>query len=108
MEPLRHIIRHKKRAVKYYEAEATKIDVDRRVVKINDFSDVKGNVSETEVPFDYLVVGVGAENATFGEFFLIFIVDYHLVPFWLLPIGWEVCIHVKKNMHDKLIIFIGK
>ncbi|KAK6508205.1 NADH:ubiquinone oxidoreductase [Arthrobotrys conoides] len=66
MEPLRHIIRHKKRAVKYYEAEATKIDVDRRVVKINDFSDVKGNVSETEVPFDYLVVGVGAENATFG------------------------------------------
>ncbi|KAK6526808.1 NADH:ubiquinone oxidoreductase [Arthrobotrys megalospora] len=66
MEPLRHIIRHKKRAVKYYEAEATKIDVDRRVVKINDFSDIKGNVSETEVPFDYLVVGVGAENATFG------------------------------------------
>ncbi|EPS39188.1 hypothetical protein H072_7025 [Dactylellina haptotyla CBS 200.50] len=66
MEPLRHIIRHKKRAVKYYEAEATKIDAERRVVKINDFSDVKGSVSETEVPFDYLVVGVGAENATFG------------------------------------------
>ncbi|KAF3918034.1 hypothetical protein ABW21_db0204394 [Orbilia brochopaga] len=66
MEPLRHIIRHKKRAVQYYEAEATKIDADRRVVKINDFSDIKGTVSETEVPFDYLVVGVGAENATFG------------------------------------------
>ncbi|EWC48605.1 mitochondrial external alternative NADH-ubiquinone oxidoreductase [Drechslerella stenobrocha 248] len=66
MEPLRHIIRHKKRAVQYYEAEATKIDAERRVVKMSDSSDVKGNVSETEVPFDYLVIGVGAENATFG------------------------------------------
>ncbi|KAF3930601.1 hypothetical protein ABW19_dt0204867 [Dactylella cylindrospora] len=66
MEPLRHILRHKKATVKYYEAEATKIDAEKRVVKISDFSDVKGSVSETEVPFDYLVVGVGAENATFG------------------------------------------
>lgn len=67
MEPLRHIIRHKKASVKFYEAEATKIDHDRRVVVINDLSDVKGDVHQTEVPFDYLVVGVGAENATFGE-----------------------------------------
>src|SRR5215472_12059865 len=56
MEPLRHILRHKKATVKYYEAEATKIDVERRVVKINDYSEIKGSVSETEVPFDYLVV----------------------------------------------------
>lgn len=67
MEPLRHIIRHKKASVKFYEAEATKIDHDRRVVVINDLSDVKGEVNQTEVPFDYLVVGVGAENATFGK-----------------------------------------
>ncbi|KAF8448363.1 hypothetical protein BGX38DRAFT_594771 [Terfezia claveryi] len=66
MEPLRYIIRHKQCAVKYYEAEATKIDHARRVVKLADLSDVKGEVSETEVPYDYLVVGVGAENATFG------------------------------------------
>ncbi|CAZ85845.1 unnamed protein product [Tuber melanosporum] len=66
MEPLRHIIRHKKASVKFYEAEATKIDNERRVVVINDLSDVKGDVHQTEVPFDYLVVGVGAENATFG------------------------------------------
>lgn len=67
MEPLRHIIRHKKTSVKFYEAEATKIDHERRVVVINDNSDIKGDVHETEVPFDYLVIGVGAENATFGE-----------------------------------------
>ncbi|KAH0602811.1 uncharacterized protein H6S33_008461 [Morchella sextelata] len=66
MEPLRHILRHKKASVKFYEAEATKIDNDRRVVIINDNSDVKGEIHQTEVPFDYLVVGVGAENATFG------------------------------------------
>jgi len=66
MEPLRHIIRRKQTSVKYYEAEATKIDHERRVVKLADLSDVKGEVSETEIPFDYLVVGVGAENATFG------------------------------------------
>ena len=66
MEPVRNILRHKKAKVKYYEAEATKIDYARKVVVINDESEVKGDTSSTEVPFDMLVVGVGAENATFG------------------------------------------
>lgn len=66
MEPVRNILRHKKAAVKYYEAEATKIDYEKKVVYINDDSEIKGDVSSTEVPFDMLVVGVGAENATFG------------------------------------------
>jgi NADH:ubiquinone reductase (non-electrogenic) len=66
MEPLRHILRHKKGTVKFYEAEATKVDHERRVVVVSDLSDVKGDINQTEVPFDYLVVGVGAENATFG------------------------------------------
>ena len=66
MEPIRNILRHKKATVKYYEAEATKIDYERRVVYINDESEIKGDTSSTEVPFDMLVVGVGAENATFG------------------------------------------
>lgn len=66
MEPVRNILRHKKAVVKYYEAEATKIDYERKVVCINDDSDIKGDMSSTEVPFDMLVVGVGAENATFG------------------------------------------
>ncbi|KAF2654010.1 FAD/NAD(P)-binding domain-containing protein [Lophiostoma macrostomum CBS 122681] len=66
MEPIRNFLRHKKAAVKYYEAEATKIDYEKKVVYINDDSEIKGDVSATEVPFDMLVVGVGAENATFG------------------------------------------
>lgn len=66
MEPIRNIIRHKKTSVQYYEAEATKIDYQNKKVYISDDSPVKGETSNTEVPFDMLVVGVGAENATFG------------------------------------------
>lgn len=68
MEPIRNFLRHKKASVKFYEAEATKIDAKNKVVYINDDSEIKGDVSKTEVPFDMLVVGVGAENATFGTF----------------------------------------
>jgi NADH:ubiquinone reductase (non-electrogenic) len=66
MEPVRQILRHKKAAVKFYEAEATQIDRERKVVMIKDSSDIRGDVNQTEVPYDMLVVGVGAENATFG------------------------------------------
>src|SRR5271155_5054530 len=66
MEPIRNILRHKKATVKYYEAEATKIDFEKKIVYAKDDSEVKGDTMETEVPFDMLVVGVGAENATFG------------------------------------------
>ena len=67
MEPVRNFLRHKKAAVKFYEDEATKIDYTNKVVYVNDESEVKGATSSTEVPFDMLVVGVGAENATFGK-----------------------------------------
>ncbi|KAI0023238.1 hypothetical protein F4780DRAFT_103187 [Xylariomycetidae sp. FL0641] len=66
MEPVRQILRHKKAAAKFYEAEATKIDYENKVVRIQDISDVKGDVHETVLPYDMLVIGVGAENATFG------------------------------------------
>ncbi|KAI8956498.1 FAD/NAD(P)-binding domain-containing protein [Daldinia sp. FL1419] len=66
MEPVRQILRRKQAAVKFYEAEATHIDVEKKVVKITDNSEIKGKVHETEVPYDMLVIGVGAENATFG------------------------------------------
>ena len=67
MEPIRTILRHKRATAKFYEAEATKIDYEKRVVHISDESEIKGDVHSTEVPFDLLVVSVGAENATFGE-----------------------------------------
>ncbi|KAI9783250.1 MAG: NADH:ubiquinone oxidoreductase [Geoglossum umbratile] len=66
MEPLRNILRHKTVAVKFYEADATKIDHEKKVVYISDDSDIKGDISQTEVPYDMLVVAVGATNATFG------------------------------------------
>ena len=66
MEPIRNIIRHKKASVKFYEAEATKIDYEKRLVYAKDDSEIKGDTMETVIPFDMLVVGVGAENATFG------------------------------------------
>ncbi|CAK39927.1 hypothetical protein CBS63078_3654 [Aspergillus niger] len=66
MEPIRNILRQKTAHVNFYEAEATKIDYEKRVVYISDDSEIKGDISHTEVPFDMLVVGVGAENATFG------------------------------------------
>merc|ERR1711881_36498 len=66
MEPIRSITRHKKAAVKFYEAEATKMDPERKGVFIDDNSEIKGTSSKTEVNYDMLVVSVGAENATFG------------------------------------------
>ncbi len=69
MEPIRNILRHKRTRAKYYEAEATKVDYEKRVVQIVDESEVKGDVTSTEVPFDLLVVSVGAENATFGKYY---------------------------------------
>ena len=66
MEPVRAILRHKRAAVQYFEAEATNIDSDRKVIQIVDNSEVKGTTNTTEIPYDMLVIGVGAENATFG------------------------------------------
>ena len=66
MEPIRSILHQKRTGVTYFEAEATEIDPTRKVVRIKDDSEIKGAMSETEVPYDMLVVGVGAENATFG------------------------------------------
>ena len=66
MEPIRNVLRHKKATVKYFEAECTKIDYENRIVYAKDDSEIKGDTMETQIPFDMLVVGVGAENATFG------------------------------------------
>ncbi|KAL2136132.1 hypothetical protein VTI74DRAFT_5355 [Chaetomium olivicolor] len=66
MEPIRTILRSKKASVKFYEAEASSIDPERKVVRIFDNSEIRGDITETEVPYDMLVIGVGAENATFG------------------------------------------
>ncbi|KAI7879057.1 FAD/NAD(P)-binding domain-containing protein [Lichtheimia hyalospora FSU 10163] len=66
VEPVRFITRHKAREVKVYEAECTNVDPERKMLTIKDSSEVKGASAESEIPYDYLVVGIGAQNATFG------------------------------------------
>lgn len=62
MEPVRNIIRSKETAVTYYEAEATRVDYDAHQVTIQDAA----HKTEKVLDYDYLVVGVGAQNSTFG------------------------------------------
>ncbi|KAF9434064.1 NADH:ubiquinone oxidoreductase [Entomortierella beljakovae] len=66
MEPVRFITRHKSRNVRFYESECTDIDPDSKTISITDVSDIKGAVSNTTIPYDYLVVAIGADNQTFG------------------------------------------
>lgn len=73
MEPIRSIIRNKESDVTYYEARATHIDYENRVVTVQDTAtgrdkpgaDTK-EVGERQIKFDYIVLGVGAMNSTFG------------------------------------------
>lgn len=67
MEPIRGIIRNKQSDVTYYEASAQNIDVEKRQLVIRDAVDDGVHTKDEKViPFDYLVVGVGAQNSTFG------------------------------------------
>jgi NADH:ubiquinone reductase (non-electrogenic) len=80
----RYITRHKAREVAVIEAEAQSIDVrilfhvpchppflnfvqtTNKTVTFSDSSDIKGAVSTTTIPYDYLIYAVGAETQTFG------------------------------------------
>ncbi|KAI7902252.1 uncharacterized protein BX663DRAFT_455897 [Cokeromyces recurvatus] len=66
IEPIRFIARHKANEVKVYEAECTDIDAEKKVITIVDNSDIKGENSMSTIPYDYLVIGVGAQSQTFG------------------------------------------
>ncbi|KAI9355119.1 hypothetical protein DFJ73DRAFT_291296 [Zopfochytrium polystomum] len=66
MQPIRFITRFKSREVLFVEGNCTDIDPTNKVVTVEDNSEIKGEVSVQKIKYDYLVVGVGAENATFG------------------------------------------
>lgn len=67
MEPIRHMTRHKKAAVQTYEADCTSIDAENKTITITDATELAGSpTTTTTLNYDYLVVGVGAENQTFG------------------------------------------
>ncbi|KAI8847726.1 hypothetical protein BC829DRAFT_418184 [Chytridium lagenaria] len=66
MQPIRFLTRFKKREVLFIEGNCVNIDPDKKSVTVEDNSEIVGEVSTQTIPYDYLVVGVGAENATFG------------------------------------------
>lgn len=66
IEPIRYITRFKKASVKFYEAECTKVNPEDNTIEIFDCSEIKGTSAISTIKYDHLIVGVGAENATFG------------------------------------------
>ncbi|KTW27997.1 hypothetical protein T552_01861 [Pneumocystis carinii B80] len=66
IEPIRFIMFRKKAYFRFYEASCTSIDPNDKTIIIKEFSGVHNDVVETKLSYDYLVIGVGAENQTFG------------------------------------------
>lgn len=66
MQPIRFITRFKSREVLFVEGNCTNIDPTNKVLTVEDNSSILGEISKQTISYDYLVVGVGAENATFG------------------------------------------
>ncbi|GAA5885299.1 hypothetical protein JCM16303_005995 [Sporobolomyces ruberrimus] len=66
LEPTRFLTRHMKRKTEVYEGEVYEVDPENKTVRFLDNSEIKGEVAGTEIPYDYLVYAVGAENQTFG------------------------------------------
>lgn len=67
MEPVRRLsIRTKSAEARFIEMEAQRIDPVQKKVVCVDNSAVQGAVTNIELDYDYLVVSVGAETATFG------------------------------------------
>ncbi|KAE9402615.1 FAD/NAD(P)-binding domain-containing protein [Gymnopus androsaceus JB14] len=66
LQPTRYVARHKARTVTVIEAEAKEVDPFNKTVTFEDDTEIKGDVSHTTIPYDYLVYAVGAEVQTFG------------------------------------------
>ncbi|KAF9531311.1 pyridine nucleotide-disulfide oxidoreductase-domain-containing protein [Crepidotus variabilis] len=66
IQSTRYLTRHKTRQVSVIEAEATDVDALNKTVTFTDNSEIKGLVSSTTIPYDYLVYAVGAEVQTFN------------------------------------------
>ncbi|KAJ1552141.1 NADH:ubiquinone oxidoreductase, partial [Nowakowskiella sp. JEL0078] len=64
--PMRYITRHKKREVLFVEADCKDVDPENKMITIADESEIKGEVNLQKIPYDFLIIASGAENATFG------------------------------------------
>lgn len=68
VEPIRKLAcrYHRKTPIKFLEAECVDIDHIKKHVKCEDTSEIVGEVSKWDLPYDYLVVAVGATSNTFN------------------------------------------
>ncbi|KAL0476820.1 NADH:quinone reductase [Acrasis kona] len=67
MEPIRKYCKRTNTPTQYYEAMATDVDFDAQKVICKDVNHLNNNeVTTFELPYDHLVVSVGAINNTFG------------------------------------------
>eukprot|EP00026_Physarum_polycephalum_P007048 Phypoly_transcript_07101.p1 GENE.Phypoly_transcript_07101~~Phypoly_transcript_07101.p1 ORF type:complete len:538 (+),score=68.30 Phypoly_transcript_07101:61-1674(+) len=66
MSPIREYCDSTPAGAGFIEAECVGIDAAAKTVKCQDVSAIKGTVTELNLPYDHLVVAVGAEPATFG------------------------------------------
>lgn len=65
-EPIRNILSQKSGSIKFCKASVSKIDYQNRLVYLNDSELGSNSKGEDVLSFDLLVIGIGAENATFG------------------------------------------
>lgn len=68
VEPIRKLIwkRHKTAPITFLEAECVGIDHAQKCIQCEDRSAIVGEVSKWDVPYDMLVIAVGARSNTFG------------------------------------------
>ena len=48
------------------EGEVTSVDPTKKTIRFTDNSEIKGEVSTSEISYDHCVYGIGATNQTFG------------------------------------------
>lgn len=67
IEPIRKILARKhKHSAKFYEAQCTNVDIEGNKVVCKDLSDILGHKQEFWLDYDYLVLAVGAQTATYN------------------------------------------
>lgn len=66
IEPVRYYLKRSGADARFIEMEATSINPHSKTIHCIDVSEVKGKVSEIDIDYDYLIVAVGAETATFN------------------------------------------
>ncbi|KAJ2461502.1 NADH:ubiquinone oxidoreductase [Coemansia sp. RSA 2424] len=69
MEPIRHIMGRRSKDIRFYEAQCTDIDMNKKELVLEQSVDAGSASSQgtrTRINYDYLVVGVGGTYNTFG------------------------------------------